>query len=83
MELELLLKKFVEGHPLVSMPEKHLNDFEKLLQAEDRDVYDWILGRSAPPENGSFTGNAILQILREQCSIKMKTCQSQQSTNQS
>jgi antitoxin CptB len=48
-ELDLILGGFADNHA-AGLSEAELRAFEALLDAPDQEVYDWILGRSAPPE---------------------------------
>ena len=51
LELDLLLAPFV--HPetgrLATLPDRLLAQFETLLECEDVDVHEWLLGRSKAP----------------------------------
>jgi antitoxin CptB len=47
-EMDLIMGRFAETHAS-SLAEPELAAFEALLQAEDQDVYDWLLGRTPPP----------------------------------
>ena len=49
LELELLLKPFVEG-PLAQLPASCLDSYERLLEEDDVDVHEWILERSPVPD---------------------------------
>lgn len=57
LELELLLKPFVDGG-FESLNESGKADYEHLLECDDMDVHEWILGRVEPPE-------PFLSIIRE------------------
>jgi antitoxin CptB len=48
-EIDLILGGFADKSA-ASLPEADLRAFEALLDTSDQDVYDWILGRVAPPE---------------------------------
>jgi len=49
-EADLLLGAFADAH-LAELSEAEIADFETLLQEQDQDIYDWVLGRAAtPPE---------------------------------
>lgn len=48
LELELLLKPFVEGG-FSGLPEPLKQDYEQLLDHDDMDAHEWLLGRAAPP----------------------------------
>ena len=47
-EADLLLGHFADSR-LASLDEDGLAAYERLLEAPDQDVYDWILGRADPP----------------------------------
>jgi antitoxin CptB len=47
-ESDLILGRFAETS-LKSMDSAQLDRFEALLDIPDPDLFDWILGRSAPP----------------------------------
>ena len=49
LELELLLKPFVDGG-FESLNESGKSDYERLLECDDMDVHEWILDRVEPPE---------------------------------
>lgn len=48
LELELLLKPFVEGG-FADLPEPLKQDYERLLDYDDMDTHEWLLARAAPP----------------------------------
>ena len=49
-EADLLLGAFADAH-LAELSAADLTDFETLLQEQDQDIYDWVLGRTpTPPE---------------------------------
>ena len=50
LELELLLKPFVEGG-FEALPEPLKQDYERLLDHDDMDAHEWLLARAAPPED--------------------------------
>ena len=49
LELELALKPFVEDR-LASLSGADMALYGRLLEHDDWDIYDWIQGRSAPPD---------------------------------
>lgn len=49
LELELLLAPFVAAE-LTGLPEPLLEQFELLLEFDDVDVHEWLLGRGTPPD---------------------------------
>lgn len=58
--MDLIMGSFADSYA-ASLTESELEAFEALLQAQDQDVYDWILGRTpAPPMHD----NALLGRLR-------------------
>jgi antitoxin CptB len=54
LELELLLLPFA-GERLTEISTELLGDYERLLECEDLDIYDWLQSRSQP-EDGSLEG---------------------------
>jgi antitoxin CptB len=50
-ELDLLLGKFACAK-LESLSPAQLDEYEQLLQAQDWDVYGWLVGQIPPPANG-------------------------------
>lgn len=53
LELELLLAPFVAGR-MPTLSADLLDEFERLLEFDDVDVHEWLLGRSEAP--GSVAG---------------------------
>jgi len=47
-EIDLILGAFADAHA-AELDESGLTEFERLLDTPDQDVYDWIVGRTAPP----------------------------------
>ncbi|MEJ0024082.1 MAG: succinate dehydrogenase assembly factor 2 [Alphaproteobacteria bacterium] len=47
-EMDLIMGSFADTH-VRSLTESELAAFEALLQEQDQDVYDWILGRTPAP----------------------------------
>lgn len=50
LELELLLKPFVDGG-FEGLPEPLKQDYERLLDYDDMDVHEWLLARAETPED--------------------------------
>ena len=48
LEMDLLLGGFADRH-VAAMDGPALDDYEALLVEQDQDIYDWYLGRTAPP----------------------------------
>jgi len=48
-ELDLVFGRFLE-HGFEGFSEDELASFERLLDQNDLDIYDWLMGRSAPPD---------------------------------
>ncbi len=61
LELELLLIPFVRDR-FDGLPENEQDDYIRLLEHDDLDMYDWIQGRS-DPEDESL--RAIVSRIRE------------------
>jgi antitoxin CptB len=48
LELELLLKPFVDGG-FMALSEPLKQDYERLLDHDDMDAHEWLLARAEPP----------------------------------
>jgi succinate dehydrogenase flavin-adding protein (antitoxin of CptAB toxin-antitoxin module) len=48
LELELLLGPFVDGG-FDQLPESGKSEYERLLDYDDLDAHEWLLGRAEPP----------------------------------
>ena len=48
-ELDLLLGRFAD-HAVGELTEAELDQFEALLEVDDRELFGWILGKSPVPE---------------------------------
>lgn len=46
--MDLILGSFAEAH-IGDFSEDDLAVYDEILQSQDPDVYDWIMGRSDPP----------------------------------
>ena len=51
-EMDLLMGEFAVAH-LEQMQQSELDEFERLLDMPDQDVYGWIIGREPEPEKAS------------------------------
>jgi len=49
-EVDLILGSFAEAQ-IADLSETELDDFEALLEAQDRDVFGWITGEFTIPDN--------------------------------
>ena len=47
-ELDLVFGRFL-AHGFDALPPEELDGFERLLDQNDLDIYDWLLGRTVPP----------------------------------
>jgi antitoxin CptB len=47
-EMDLILGQFAEHH-LSGMDRERLDDYARLLEKSDPDIYLWLTGREAPP----------------------------------
>lgn len=47
-EADLLVGQFADAH-LATMSESELDEFERVLELIDQDIYDWYLGRAPVP----------------------------------
>lgn len=48
-EMDLILSAFADA-TLENMTAQELDEYEVLLHENDQDLYAWLLGRAAPPE---------------------------------
>lgn len=48
-EIDLILGGFADAR-LADLSEEDVTAFEGLLEAPDQDVYDWVVGRTPPPQ---------------------------------
>jgi antitoxin CptB len=50
-EMDLIMGRFADAC-LADLDERDLDALEQLLEAQDQDVFDWVVGQAAtPPEN--------------------------------
>lgn len=49
-ELDLLLGRFADAH-IADLSDADLDEFERLMEVPDRDLFAWLLGRVETPEN--------------------------------
>ena len=71
-EIDLILGGFADSH-LDGLSDAGLDAFERLLEAPDQDVYDWIIGAaSTPPEHDTPT-LASIQVFRLTVSDHLKS----------
>ncbi len=49
-EMDLLMGRFCDAE-LGGLPEIELGDLEQLMEAQDRDVFSWLSGELAVPDN--------------------------------
>jgi antitoxin CptB len=49
-EMDLIMGRFADAE-IAAMPEADLNDFERLIEVPDRDLYGWITGEGETPGN--------------------------------
>jgi antitoxin CptB len=47
-ETDLLLGRFAEAE-IGGLSESELDDYERLLEARDRDIFSWLTGEARPP----------------------------------
>ncbi len=48
-EMDLILGSFADAN-ITSFDQDRLNQFEKLLENPDPDLYEWVSGQNSPPE---------------------------------
>ena len=63
LELELLLKPFVDGG-FADLPEPLKQDYERLLDYDDLDAHEWLLARAEPPADLKALIAEIRRFLR-------------------
>lgn len=61
-EMDLILQRFAEGH-LDGMDDAGLTTYDVLLSENDHDLYQWVTGQEAPPENYAQLIDAIISDL--------------------
>ena len=67
LELDLILLPFLEKvFPSLGEPEQQL--FEKLLECEDQDMFNWFLHKGEPEESDI---KAIVDIIRDNTGVKV------------
>jgi len=49
-EMDLILQRFAEGH-LDAMDDAGLTLYDVMLNENDHDLYQWVTGQVAPPDN--------------------------------
>ena len=49
-EMDLIMGRFADAE-IGAMPEADLDDFERLIEVPDRDLYLWITGEAETPSN--------------------------------
>ncbi len=49
-EMDLIMGRFADAE-IGTMPEADLDDFERLIEVPDRDLYRWITGENQTPSN--------------------------------
>jgi len=59
-ELDLLLGRFADAR-IGELDEAELDQFEALMEVEDRDLFAWILGRAETPQE--FRTPVLAQVL--------------------
>ncbi len=59
-EMDLIVGRFADAH-IDTLDEPALDDFERLIEVPDADLYAWIVGAANPPRNYD---TAVLDRLR-------------------
>jgi len=66
-EIDLILGGFADAK-LQNLDDRGVDEFERLLEAADQDVYAWIIGQApAPPEHDTPT-LALIRAFKDQVS---------------
>jgi antitoxin CptB len=62
-EIDLILGRFAD-RMLADLDEAGLDAFERLLEANDQDVYEWITGQAAAPAEYDTSTLALIRAFR-------------------
>lgn len=62
-EIDLILGNFADRH-LATLTETQVDEFERLLDAPDQDVYDWITEQAPPPAEYDTQTLALIRAFR-------------------
>ncbi len=62
-EADLLMGAFADRH-LATFDREQLGQFERLMKENDPDIYDWMTGRSPPPQEHDNSVTALLRQFR-------------------
>jgi len=62
-EIDLILGGFADRH-VETLDERSLDEFERLLEAPDQDVYDWITEAAAAPAELDTPTLAMIRTFR-------------------
>jgi antitoxin CptB len=60
-EIDLILGSFADAH-LHAFSDTQLDRYDALLQENDPDLYDWIIGKAAPPPAHDHD---VMRLLRD------------------
>lgn len=64
-EMDMILSAFADRR-LEAMDQDQLDLYDAMLSENDHDLYQWIIGRSAPPERFAALIAEIAEVLRTQ-----------------
>jgi antitoxin CptB len=64
-EIDLILGRFAD-RKLVDLDEAGLDAFERLLEANDQDVYEWITEQAAAPAEYDTSTLALIRAFRSE-----------------
>ncbi|WP_181704141.1 succinate dehydrogenase assembly factor 2 [Chthonobacter albigriseus] len=59
-ELDLLLGRFADAH-IADLSDAEMDEFERLMEVPDRDLFGWILGRTDTPQN--YDGPVLSRVM--------------------
>ena len=62
-ENDILLGQFARAH-IGAFGAAELDQYERLLQAGDNDIYDWVAGKTAPPPEADTPVLRLLMAFR-------------------
>jgi antitoxin CptB len=60
-EMDLILGRFADAH-IAAMSPAQLDRYAALLENSDPDIYEWVVGRAAPPQAADTD---VLELLRQ------------------
>lgn len=68
-EIDLIFGPFAEAH-VAGFQDDQLDRYEALLECDDADLYDWVSGRTSPPE--SYNHDVMRMLLAFRVARRME-----------